>query len=176
VRISGPPAAGDTAIRELVEKLAAGDIANELTFFPNEANEAPVMIGEKIPEFELQDLKGSKVTDKSLLGNRSLVVFFSPTCPHCVNMVDELKQWDSTKGSDAPNLVLLSDGDEAKNSAFGLASPILLDQEREVSTVIGMMGTPSAILVNEAGEIITETGIGASKIWSLIGHERPAKN
>jgi len=108
-RISSHPAAGDTAIRELVEKLAAGDIANELTFFPNEANEAPVMIGEKIPEFELQDLKGSKVTDKSLLGNRSLVVFFSPTCPHFVNMVDELKQWDSTKGSDGPNLVFFCD-------------------------------------------------------------------
>lgn len=175
-RIASHPAAGDNAIRELVEKLAVGDLTDDLTYFSNEANEAPVLIGEKVPEFELPDLKGTTVTDKSLIGNRSLVVFFSPTCPHCVNMVDELRQWDTTKGADAPNLILLSEGDEAKNSEFGLISPVLLDKERELSTSIGMSGTPSGILVNENGEIITETGIGASRIWALIGLARPPKS
>jgi hypothetical protein len=32
-----------------------------------------------------------------------------------------------------------------------------------------MQGTPSAILVNERGIVVSETAIGAPDIWSLIG-------
>ena len=33
----------------------------------------------------------------------------------------------------------------------------------------GMFGTPSAVLVNDEGKIISETAVGAANIWSLVG-------
>ena len=39
-----------------------------------------------------------------------------------------------------------------------------------------MMGTPSAVLINEKGEIVTETGVGAANIWALIGKTPPNVN
>lgn len=176
-RIASHPAAGDTAIRELVEKLQTEDLENEHTVFPNANDDGvPLKIGEKLPEFSLQDLKGTPVTRDSFIGKESLIVFFSPTCPYCVGMVDELKEWDKTKGSDDPELVVFSDGDAAAHEDLGLDTTVVLDAAYKLSAEIGMMGTPSGILVNKDGEIVTETGIGASRIWALIGKTRPNSN
>jgi hypothetical protein len=35
-----------------------------------------------------------------------------------------------------------------------------------------MYGTPSAVLVNEDGVIVSETAIGAPDIWALIGKRK----
>jgi hypothetical protein len=32
-----------------------------------------------------------------------------------------------------------------------------------------MLGTPSAVLIDENGRIISETAIGAQNIWALVG-------
>ncbi len=176
-RIASHPAAGDTAIRELVEKLTAEDLHKEHLFFSNTNGSGyPLKIGEKIPEFSMDDLSGKSVTQAAFLGKESLVVFFSLTCPHCVKMIEELKDWDNAKGEDDPNLVVFSDGDREAHEALGLTAPIILDSEYKFAGTIGMAGTPSAILVNEKGEIVTETGIGASNVWALIGKIRPNHN
>jgi len=175
-KIASHPAAGDVAIRELVGKLSTSDLAKEFTIFPNENNQAPVKIGEEIPKFQFRDIKDVSITDEHLRGKHSMVLFFSPTCPHCVNMVEDLKEWDTTKGKDDPELLVFSDGDVEDNTAFGLKSHILLDKHHKFSNTIGMYGTPSAVLVNEKGEIITETGVGAANVWALIGKTRPNGN
>jgi hypothetical protein len=35
-----------------------------------------------------------------------------------------------------------------------------------------MFGTPSAVLVNEDGTIVSETAVGAPNIWALIGKRK----
>jgi hypothetical protein len=35
-----------------------------------------------------------------------------------------------------------------------------------------MFGTPSAVLVNRDGKIVSETALGAPDIWSLIGKRK----
>lgn len=175
-RISSHPAAGDTAIRELVEKLKTEDLANERLYFANENSSTKVKIGEKVPEFELQSLNGESITHRSFEGKDSLVVFFSMTCPHCRNMIEELKEWDSNKGDDDPNLIVISDGDPEAHKELNLKAPVVLDANHAFSAGIGMLGTPSAILVNGKREIVTETGVGAPNVWALIGRKQPSKN
>jgi peroxiredoxin len=173
-KIASHPAAGDTAIRELIEKLQAEDLGKEHLYFPTD-DERPqkLLIGEKVPEFSMPDLKGEAITHENLQGKESLVVFFSMTCPHCVRMIEELKEWDENKGADEPNLVVFSDGEAEAHEEIGLNAPIILDKDYRFAAKIGMMGTPSGVLVNEKGEIVTETGIGASNIWALIGKKAP---
>jgi hypothetical protein len=36
---------------------------------------------------------------------------------------------------------------------------------------MGMFGTPSAVLIDENGIIATETAVGASNIWALLGRQ-----
>lgn len=172
-KIASHPAAGDTAIRELVEKLSVEDLSKEHIFFTG-SDELPtrVLIGEKLPEFSMPDLKGEPVTHDTFKGKESLVVFFSMTCPHCVQMIEELKEWDKTKRADEPNLIVFSDGDAAAHEELGLSAPIVMDGGYKFAAEIGMMGTPSGILVNKNAEFATETGIGASNIWALIGKRK----
>lgn len=172
-KIVSHPAAGDTAIRELVEKLRSEDLEKEHLYFANTNGDSlPLRIGEKLPEFSMPDLNGEPVTHETFKGKDSLVVFFSMTCPHCVKMIEELRDWDRTKGSDEPNLVVFSDGDADAHKELELKAPIVLDKDYAFSGEIGMMGTPSGLVVNSNGEIVTETGVGASNIWALIGKKR----
>jgi peroxiredoxin/uncharacterized membrane protein YphA (DoxX/SURF4 family) len=176
-RIASHPAAGDTAIRELVEKLRSEDLKKEHLYFANtNGNTTPVKIGEKLPDFSMPDLNGEQITQANFRGKDSLVVFFSMTCPHCVRMINELKEWDQNKSSDEPNLVVFSDGDPEAHRELELKAPIVMDKDYAFAGEIGMMGTPSAILVNDKGEIVTETGVGAANVWALIGKTQPSVN
>jgi len=48
----------------------------------------------------------------------------------------------------------------------------LIDKEYETALKLGMYGTPSAVLVNENGRIVSETATGAPQIWALLGKRK----
>src|SRR5262249_52323915 len=155
------------------EKIKDEDLQQEFTYFANGNGESqPVRIGNDIPEFALHDIKGREITSDYFKGKQTLVTFWSTTCPHCVNMMDDLTEWDRTRGNDEPELVVFSDGDKAAHEEIELSSPIILDEGYKTANKLGMFGTPSAILVNEDGKIVSETAIGAPDIWSLVGKRK----
>ncbi len=165
-------AAGDVAIRELVEKIKAESPEKDSFYISNSENGArKSKIGEKIPPFKIEDLKGRKIGADDFQGKKTLVTFWSITCPYCINMLEDLREWEKIKGQDEPNLIVFSDGELEAHEKLDLISPIILDKEYKIAEKIGMSGTPSAILVNENGEIISETAIGAPQIWALIGRK-----
>ncbi len=171
-RIASHAAAGDTAIRQLIEQIKAKDPAREFTFFANgHSNSQTNKIGSEVPQFVLEDIKGRQINTDYFKGKQTLVTFWSPACQHCANMLQDLRKWDETKGEDEPALVLFSDGDKAALEEFGLKSPIILDTGHKFSAGFGMFGTPSAVLVNPDGKIISETATGAPNIWSLVGKQ-----
>ena len=172
-RIASHVAAGDSAIRQLVEQIKTEDMGAEFTYFTNgHGHSHGNKIGSTIPQFSLEDIKGREINSDYFKGKQTLVTFWSQTCPHCVNMVDEIKEWDKTKGKDQPDLVIFSDGDKASLEAFKLRSPIIVDEGHKTSAGFGMFGTPSAVLVNEDGKIVSETAVGAPDIWSLVGKRK----
>ncbi len=166
--IGSRPAVGDAAIRALFEKLKAEKIASEPIFI---ANGNTGKLNEIIPDFSLEDIGGKTISSKDLRGRKTVVAFWSMKCPFCVNMIEDLRDWDRRKGADEPNLILLSSGDSKEHEILDLESPILLDEEKELAENLGMNGTPSAILVDENGKIVSETAIGAAQIWSLLGRK-----
>jgi peroxiredoxin/uncharacterized membrane protein YphA (DoxX/SURF4 family) len=160
-------AAGDKAIRELVEKIKAQNLENDLIFVG--ANGHSAKLGQPIPEFALNDIQGNQISAADFRGRKTLVTFWSLTCPHCTNMLEELREWDKTKGQDEPDLVVISTGKPEDHSDLDLKSPVLLDDEHKTSQELGMAGTPSAVLINEDGKIVSETAAGATEIWKLVG-------
>jgi thiol-disulfide isomerase/thioredoxin len=162
-------AVGDDGIRDLMKRVKVENFEKEDIFITNSSK---VKIGEEIPEFSLKDIQGREITAQDFRGKKTLVTFWSTTCPHCDDMVEELKEWDRQKGMDAPNLVVFSEGDVEKHKGLGLKSPIILDEGYKTAEKFGMFGTPSAVLVNENGKIVSETATGAGNIWALIGKRK----
>ena len=169
--IASRPAVGDAAIRELIEKIKSDEKTAEYFVLAN-GNGNLQHIGENVPEFSLPDLNGNEITAKKFQNRKTLIAFWSMTCPHCQNMMEELKDWEKTKDADAPDLVVFSDGETEAHQKLGLNAPILLDKNHKISEKLGMWGTPSAILVNEEGKIASETAVGAGNIWALIGKRK----
>ena len=162
-------AVGDAAIRELIGKIKAKSADEELLFI---TNGTPTKIGETAPPFALNDIHGKEITENYLRGKRTIVAFWNPTCPFCVSMLDELREWDKARSADDPDLLLISSGDAAVHEKFDLNAPIVLDDEQKTAADFGMNGTPSAVLVDENGKIISETAVGAQKIWALLGKKK----
>jgi peroxiredoxin/uncharacterized membrane protein YphA (DoxX/SURF4 family) len=162
-------AAGDAAIRQLVEKIKAENLDENYLYI---TNGTPTKIGETVPEFSLKDLKGREITAKDFEGKRTLVAFWSTTCPFCVSMMDDLREWTKAKGADDPDLLVFSTGDAEAHEKLGLDAPIVLDEEYKTAEKFGMSGTPSAVLIDENGRIVSETAVGANQIWALLGKRK----
>jgi thioredoxin-related protein len=170
-KIASRLAVGDIAIRQLIEKIKAEDLEKELLFIAN-GNGSPPKLGQSLPEFSQTDVFDKNITSKDLLGKKTLVAFWNITCPHCVNMLEDLREWDKAKSVDEPNLLVLSEGETEPHREMKIQSPIVLDKERKISDKLGMNGTPSAVLVDENGKIISETALGAEQIWALLGKRK----
>lgn len=159
-------AAGDSAIRTLVEKVRAEEADDELFYV---GNGAVTKIGEEAPAFSLESIDGRKVSSESMKGKKTLAVSWSQTCPHCRNMMEDLLSWDRSRTQADPALIVFASGDRDEHEEIGLSSPIILDEGFKTAARFGMSGTPSAVLIDEGGRIITETAVGAANIWALLG-------
>lgn len=161
-------AAGDTAIRRLAEQIKSRDLSEEFVYFLGLNGNRRPNIGEKIPEFSAIDIQGRDLTKAEFIGRKTLVAFSSPTCGHCVKLMDEVREWEQSRRPDSPQLVIFTDGDHGEKTA-GLNAPVIVDKDSRLAVRFGMRGVPSAVLVDEAGTIVTEAAIGSKNIWSLIG-------
>ena len=166
--IASHVSAGDSAIKALVETVASQNVGSDLFYI---ANGSAAKIGEVAPQFSLDTAAGSSVSSDSLIGRKTLAVFWSQTCPHCKNMIEDLRNWDETREPTEPALMVFADGEPGEHAAIGLRSPIIMDSGYETAMKLGMSGTPSAVLIDESGRIVTETAVGAANIWALIGRK-----
>lgn len=165
-------AVGDKAIRELFEKIKSEIDKTDVLFIPGGNNSQKTKLGENLPEFSLPAVSGKNISSEDLRGKKTLIAFWSLTCGYCKQMLDDLRDWDKEKGIDEPNLLLVSTGEIEEHQNLDLLSPVVLDEGQKVSGELGMNGTPSAVLVNEYGKIISETAVGAEQIWALLGRKK----
>lgn len=152
--IDSPLVAGEDAIRELIARA---------TLPP------PVTKGDRVPPLRLRDLSGETVELAPFEGRRTMVLFWSPSCGFCEQMLDDLKKWERDRPQDAPELLIISSGSAAANQAQGLRSLVLLEHDSGAGNVLGSAGTPSAVLVDENGRIASDVSVGAAEVLALAG-------
>ncbi|HSI88839.1 MAG TPA: MauE/DoxX family redox-associated membrane protein [Pyrinomonadaceae bacterium] len=171
--VASHPAVGDRAIRELALKVKAASFNGKPAYFPNPLAK-PLKIGKSVPDIELETLDGGRIGPDFFRGRRTLVFFWSLSCPHCRTMIDEIKAWETERTESDPQILIFSDGDPEVHREFGLRSPIVLDANYKRAVQYGMSGTPSGILIDENGKIATEIAIGSPNLWALIGRSSSA--
>jgi hypothetical protein len=49
---------------------------------------------------------------------------------------------------------------------------VIIDRGYKTAAKLGMNGTPSAVLIDEDAVIATETAVGASNIFALLGRRK----
>ena len=108
-KIASPLAEGPDAIRELVRGA---------TLPP------PVKKGESVPALQLPDLNGGTVDLGSLRGRRTVLLFWSPSCGFCQEMLDDVKKWERDRPLDAPELLIISSGTPEANREQGFRCSI----------------------------------------------------
>lgn len=168
--IANRSATGDAAIRTLVEKIKSEGVEAKPIYFSHD-NESST-INKPVPEFSFEDVTGSQISNDDLRGKKTLLTYWSVNCGYCTEMLDELREWEQDKGGDDLSMLLLSSGEKEKNIELNLKSPIILDEEGAVAQKLGMTGTPSAVLIDEEGKVISEVAVGKKQIWTLIGKRK----
>ena len=180
--ISSPVAEGPEEVAALLA-YAAGERA-QLPLFQAAAGHAAddeeedepegPEVGEPAPEIRLQDLEGRDVTLEDFRGEEVLVLFCSPGCGFCQEMMPDIKHWEAAPPEGAPRLLVVSDDTVEENKAIGLSSPVVLDNTDAVWDAYDVSGTPSAVLVDADGRIASRMAVGSEEVLELIKSGRTA--
>jgi peroxiredoxin len=177
--IGSPLAEGDDAVEDLVAHAVGGHTqlpllrSNGGHAAHEEAVPAGPKVGEPAPELGLPDLEGKIVSLEDFRGEETLLLFWSPSCGHCQDMLPDLKEWEANPPKGAPKLIVVSDGTVEANKEQGLRSPVVLDQGYRVSDAFGALGTPSAVLVDAALRVASTVAGGAPAVLHSAGAGRP---
>lgn len=171
--IGSAPAVGDAAIRELIAKIKAGE-PTKLFALAEPAEGDGVKIGDEVPPFALADIHENPVSSEDLRGRTTLIAYWSMNCGFCSRMMENLVAWDQGRAADDPALLVFSQGKPEDHADFGLKSPIVIEEGNKTAELLGMPGTPSAVLVNEEGRVVSQVAVGEANIWALLGRPGPA--
>jgi peroxiredoxin len=158
--------------------------------------------GTPAPDFRLPRLDGrGELRLSEFRGRRVLLAFSSPHCGPCNTLAPELEKFHRAnrrpeqagdsfsssggegKGEEARfvQVVMISRGEPKENRAkvkeHGLAFPVVLQQQWEISRQYAMFATPVAYLVDEAGVIAADVAVGCDSILKLMAGvgTRPVK-
>ena len=129
----------------------------------------PAKIGEAAPRLRMPGLNGKTINLEEFRGRRTMLLFWNPACGFCRQMLDGIKAWEKAPPVEAPQLLVVSSGDEKETRADGFRSTVVLDKDYTLGHVFGAGGTPSAVMVDEELRIASEVAIGAVKVFELAG-------
>jgi peroxiredoxin len=128
-----------------------------------------VEMGAPAPGFSLRDLDGRSVSLSDFRESRVLLIFWSAECAFCMEMLDDLKEYESGAQSGDAKLLLITRSKPHTKQTPGLPSPVLLDPSEDVFKAFGATGTPSAVLISERGLVASLLAAGAEDVLALAG-------
>ena len=146
-RNAAPTAAGAQPIHELAQQLAKPRVPEP---------------GDPVPELLFSDADGQPVPLAELAHERTLVIFWSPSCPYSQKLLPGLRTLEHDPLPGSPAIVLISDA-----PADDVGAPILLDPERNAIAAFGVRGTPSAVLLDE-GAVASLVVTGPAPVFDLL--------
>ena len=128
-------------------------------------------LGQRVPDFSLQDVDGNPVGSNDLRGRDTLLIFWDPKCPFCRAMEEDIRIWEQNPPKRAPQLVFISSGDleDIKADSTRFKARFLCDSEFAVALQFGTNLTPSAVLIDRDGRIASGTEGGRPNILTLAG-------
>lgn len=163
----------ETEIANWLEVAAAlGDLSGMIEFIPVVRQDA-IAEGEQFPAFVTTDMQGNEVTD-AIFAQKELTVvnFWATTCGPCIKEMPELGEWASGMPENMQLIGIVVDvmpGDTRKidkveqimdkaNAGF---INLMMDDALLAYSNARIAGTPTTILINSRGEVVSDAILGA---------------
>ena len=129
-------------------------------------------IGAPAPDFELPDYDGGRTSLPQLLalGKPLLLIFTNPKCGPCISLFKEISDWQ-TAHNDQLTIALITLGtikDNFVNVARNRLGQVLLQEKKEVAGLYGANLTPTAVLIDTDGRILSNIAAGGDEIRTLL--------
>ena len=129
-------------------------------------------IGTPIEPFRLEDLTGQEVALEDFQGKRVLLINWSPQCGYCINMTAELVHLQPDLEERNIQLVLACHGGIEENRELAEehelhCTMLLQTKERSIRELKGL-GTPTAYLLDEQGQVASPLAVGSEETLDLI--------
>jgi thiol-disulfide isomerase/thioredoxin/uncharacterized membrane protein YphA (DoxX/SURF4 family) len=136
----------------------------------------PPKIGEPAPDLTLLDLDSNLLKLSSFRGSPTLLLFWNPGCTFCQEMLRDLLIWEKRPPKGAPQLLVISIGGTKQDNHVGFKSIVVRDDSSSnfsVARWFKASATPSAILLDENGIVISELVEGVDEVMELT---KPVRN
>lgn len=114
---------------------------------------------------QIRDLRGRPVQREDLR-ERTLLLLWNPGCSWCEKMLPDLKLWRA--GSARVGLILLVSRAWPELARVP-ADNVWVDERGQLARALGMEGTPSGLLLDGNGQVVSELAVGSDLIWGLVG-------
>ncbi len=124
-----------------------------------------VQIGNRAPNFQLQNLAGENISLEALRGSPVLINFWATWCGPCKIEMPYLQQIYDSQSAKGLVLYAIDVGESGTVAGKYLADnnlslPVLLDTDRKVTTAYGITAIPTTFFIDRNG-IIRQKFIGA---------------
>jgi hypothetical protein len=124
------------------------------------------------PEFVLSDASGSTITLGSLLepGCPLMLIFASPGCGSCLEVLAELRRWQTTFAGRLRIAVIATGEPEPTRRALDgyRVADLLTGAAEDVRRAYAVRGTPAAVVVAPDRTIVASPVVGQDRIEDLI--------
>lgn len=127
-------------------------------------------VGVPFPDFEGDEEDGRTFRATQLLGHRTLLVSWSPTCAFCARIASDLADLVPGLTDVGVELVVLATGEVQATRASldgGDLTARLVFQRGDGAEGFAGLGTPVAYLVNENGAVAEPVALGAVEVVAL---------
>jgi len=176
--IGSPLALGPAAVQGLVDRVARPDLlplAPGPHRRPGRPAHAPVGVGvgTVAPVIGLPDVDGRTLHVGGAAERDSVLVFWDPDCGHCGDLLPRLRAWWESElarpgrpDAERPEVTIVSvrapdDGD------LHPGWRVVIDERRVAMGAHGARGTPSGVLVDRSGRIVSELAVGVTAVLDL---------
>ena len=126
------------------------------------------------PDFAIEDLNGERLTLAHLAGNVVVLMFFSPTCPHCHTALEFVQRLSKELGRDDLRVVAVSVQNrkyviDDMRTRLGLALTIYVDPKDEIFKTYAHPGTvPDTLILDRESRVIARHTGMAPRLEALM--------